>query len=256
MKVATFNVNSIRARLQLVTEWMHQNQPDILAVQETKVPDEKFPKSAFDGMDYHIVFKGQKGYNGVAVFSKFPIENIEFGLDDDPKDEPRLIKAVINDIAIINTYIPQGYLPTSEKYRYKLQWFKRLKKFIAARYSKNDKVLWLGDLNVAPEDKDVHNPEMLLGSVCFNPDVTKALYDIKDLGFTDLFRLHNDQPGQFTYFDYRARNALKNNTGWRIDHIMATKKMAEICTKCYVDRKTRALPKPSDHAPLIAEFDM
>jgi exodeoxyribonuclease-3 len=256
MKIASFNVNSLRARLPIVLKWLAKHHPDILCVQETKVQDIDFPVDAFETSGYKHVFKGQKSYNGVAIFSKKQISNVKFGLDDEPKDQARLIKAKIGGISIVNTYIPQGYLPESEKFEYKLKWFGRLLKFFKNNFKPTNSVLWVGDFNVAPQPIDVYDPKGLLGSVCFCPEVTQALNKVVKWGFVDLFRMHCKEAGNYTFWDYRLPNSLKRNLGWRLDHIMATKPLAKKCTACYIDKKPRAVAKPSDHTPLVAEFKL
>jgi exodeoxyribonuclease-3 len=256
MKVASFNVNSLRARLPIVTKWLNDNQPDVLCVQETKVQDKDFPEQAFDDTIYNYVFKGQKSYNGVAIISKGQPKNVRYGFDNEPKDESRLITAEINGITIVNTYVPQGYLPDSQKFDYKLNWFARLLDFFKRHFEPNKPVIWVGDLNIAPEPIDVYDPVTLLGHVCFHPDVHKALSKIMNWGFTDVFRMHCKEPGQYTFWDYRMRNAFRSNNGWRIDHIMATKPLAEKSTACYIDKNPRLAARPSDHTPIVAEFDI
>ncbi len=255
MKVASFNVNSLRARLPIVLPWLAENKPDVLCVQETKVQDVDFPAEAFDKAGYNYVFKGQKSYNGVAIFSRGKITNVKFGFDSEPKDAARLVKAEINGIAIVNTYIPQGYLPESEKFEYKLKWFNRLLRFFKKNFKPTEPVLWTGDFNVAPEPIDVYDPERLLGHVCFHPEARKALKGVLQWGFTDVFRMHCSKAGQYTFWDYRERGSVKRNLGWRLDHIMATKPLAEKCTGCYIDKRPRLAEKPSDHTPIVAEFD-
>jgi len=256
MKVVSFNVNSLRARLPIVLQWLDEHQPDILCVQETKVQDVDFPTDAFDRSDYKYVFKGQKSYNGVAIFSRSEITNVKFGFDDEPKDEARLIKTEINGIVIVNTYVPQGYQPDSEKFQYKLNWFERLLILFKKNFKPGEPVLWVGDLNIAPEPIDVYDPENLLGHVCFHPEVHKKLQKIVQWGFVDVFRKHCDQPGQYTYWDYRMRNSVKLNLGWRLDHIMATKPLARKSVACYIDTKPRLAERPSDHTPVVAEIDL
>ena len=155
MKIASFNVNSLRVRLPIVVKWLTDRQVDVLCVQETKVQDVDFPAGAFDDIGYNYVFKGQKSYNGVAIFSKSKISNVEFGFEDEPKDQSRLLKAKIDGIVIVNTYVPQGYMPETEKFEYKLNWFTRLRTFFDSKFKPSDPVLWLGDFNIAPEPIDV-----------------------------------------------------------------------------------------------------
>ncbi len=254
MKVASFNVNSLRARLPIVLHWLAEYQPNILCVQETKVQDNDFPIEAFDETEYRYVFKGQKSYNGVAIFSRNEITNVKFGFEDEPKDEARLIKAEINGIVVVNTYIPQGYLPESQKFEYKLNWFSRLLAFFEKNFEPTDPVLWVGDLNVAPQPIDVYDPVNLSGHVCFHPEVHKALEKIVQWGFVDVFRMHCKEAGRYTFWDYRL-NSFQRNLGWRLDHIMATKSLAEKFTACYIDKRPRLAERPSDHTPIIAEFD-
>jgi len=254
MKIASFNVNSLRVRLPIVLQWLAEYQPNILCVQETKVQDNDFPIEAFDETEYRYVFKGQKSYNGVAIFSRNEITNVKFGFEDEPKDEARLIKAEINGVSIVNTYIPQGYLPESQKFEYKLNWFSRLLAFFEKNFEPTDPVIWVGDLNVAPQPIDVYDPVNLSGHVCFHPQVHKALEKIVQWGFVDVFRMHCKKAGQYTFWDYRL-NSFQRNLGWRLDHIMVTKSLAEKCTACYIDKQPRLAERPSDHTPIIAEFD-
>jgi exodeoxyribonuclease-3 len=255
MKIASFNVNSLRARLPIVLEWLNENQPDVLCLQETKVQDNDFPAEAFMETDYRYVFKGQKSYNGVAIFSKSEITNVQFGFDDEPKDEARLIKAKINSVNIVNTYVPQGYMPESQKFDYKLNWFGRLLKFFDKSFKTTDPVAWMGDLNVAPEPIDVYDPVSLSGHVCYHPEVHRVFKNVVQWGFVDVFRMHCKETGRYTFWDYRL-NSFQRNLGWRIDHIMTTKSLADKCTDCYIDKQPRFAERPSDHTPIIAEFDL
>ena len=255
MKIATFNVNSIRQRIGIVIAWLKKNKPDILCMQETKVVDDDFPAAEFEKAGYHVAFKGEKSYNGVAIASREPLKNVAFGIDDGgPRDEARLIRGTVAGVHIVNAYVPQGHDPKSPKYKYKLEWFSRLVGFFGKHYTPRRKVLWCGDLNVAPTDIDVHDPARLKGHVCFNPEVQAAFQRVVDWGFIDVFRKHHPEAGQYTFFDYRAPSALKENKGWRIDHFLATKSLAAKSTDCTIDLAPRKLAKPSDHPPLVAEF--
>ncbi|MHC4166628.1 MAG: exodeoxyribonuclease III [Planctomycetota bacterium] len=256
MKIASFNVNSLRVRLPIVTRWLKDRQPDVLCVQETKVQDHDFPAEPFDEIGYNYAFKGQKTYNGVAIFSKHPIENVSCGFDEEPKDEARLIRAQVDGAIIVNSYVPQGYSADSEKFQYKLRWFDRLRDYFRQNCTPEDAVLWVGDLNIAPELIDVYDPEALAGHVCFHPEVRAALKKVMAWGFVDVFRKHCQDAGQYTFWDYRLRNPLGRNQGWRLDHLMATTPLAEKSTACYIDRDPRMADRPSDHTPVIAEFDM
>ena len=255
MKIASFNVNSLRARLGIVQPWLETHRPDVLAVQETKVQDEDFPLAPFKELDYHIAFKGQKSYNGVAVFSRTPFASIASGLDDEPHDHSRLLHVQVKGLHIVNTYVPQGFEPDSDKFQYKLAWFERLRQYFAHHFSPDDPVIWLGDLNVAPTDIDVHDPKRLLGHVCFCPEVSAAFNRIKDWGFEDLLRKHHSEPDLYTFWDYRGRGAVKNNRGWRIDHILATAPVANTSIDCTIDKEPRLQERPSDHTPIIVDLN-
>jgi exodeoxyribonuclease-3 len=256
MKVASFNVNSIRARAEIVLEWLTRESPDVLCVQETKVVDEDFPGDAFKEINYNPIFCGQKSYNGVAVLSRLPVENVRIGFDDNKSEGTRLISAEINSVPIVNTYIPQGYDPLSEKFQYKLEWFKRLYDYFSRSYSPDRPLLWVGDFNVAPEPLDVHDPEKLLGQVGYHPDEHAALRRVKEWGFIDVFRKHQPSPDQYSFWDYRVRNAVQRKIGWRVDHIWATKPLAEKSLNSWIDIEPRLKERPSDHTPIVAEFNI
>jgi exodeoxyribonuclease-3 len=255
MQIATYNVNSIRARLPIVTEWLRKNRPDVLAMQETKVQDNDFPSEAFRQLGYSCVFRGQKSYNGVALVSRHELTDVHFGLPDEPGDEARLIRASVQGLTLVNTYVPQGYLADSDRFRYKLDWFSRLLDYFRAGWRPTDPILWVGDLNVAPLPIDVYDPVALLGHVCYHPRVHEALAKIVRWGFTDVFRLHCQEPGQYTFWDYRLGNSFRRNRGWRLDHILATTPLAERCAACRIDTEPRAAKRPSDHTPVLADFD-
>ena len=255
MKIATFNANSLRSRLPVILKWLDENRPDVLCVQETKVQDADFPREAFDNTEYEYVFRGQKSYNGVAMFSRSKMSKVEFGFEDEPRDEARLLKAVVRGVAIVNTYVPQGYEPESEKFQYKLQWFRRLREYFDSHFKPSQRVVWVGDLNIAPEAIDVHDPNGMFGHVCYHPDVHRELKNVMKWGFVDVFRMHCKEAKQYTFWDYRM-NAFKRNAGWRLDHVMATRPMAKKSTACYIDVEPRRAEKPSDHTFLVAEFDL
>lgn len=255
MRIATYNVNSIRARLPVVIDWLRKNRPDVLAMQETKVQDDDFPSAAFAEIGYSCVCRGQKSYNGVALAARHELTGVQFGLPGEPRDEARLVKASVQGLSLVNTYVPQGYLAGSDRFQYKLDWFGRLLDYFRTSWRPTHPLLWMGDLNIAPLPIDVYDPATLLGHVCYHPRVHEALAKIMHWGFTDVFRLHCGDPGQYTFWDYRLSNALKRNRGWRLDHIMATRPLADKCTACYIDVEPRRAARPSDHTPVIAEFD-
>ncbi len=256
IRVATFNANSIRVRLEQVVAWLERCAPDLLCIQETKVQDEDFPQSPFAEAGYQVVFRGQKAHAGVAIVSREAPTSVAFGLDDGAQaDEPRLIRAVIKGIPIVNTYVPQGRSMDSPHFQYKLEWFRRLRAFFGRHYSPEEPLLWMGDLNVAPEPIDVHDPKRHQDHVCFHHSVREALQKVAAWGFTDLFRLHHpEEPDQYTYWDYRARNPIEERKGWRIDHIMATQPLATRCVSAWIDVEARLAPRPSDHTFLVADL--
>jgi exodeoxyribonuclease III len=255
MKIASFNVNSVRARLPVVISWLQKNRPDVLAMQETKVQDEEFPLAAFEAVGYRCAFRGQKSYNGVAVAARREMTEVQFGLPQEPRDEARLLRIHIDGLILVNTYVPQGYLAATDRFQYKLDWFARLLEYFRANFRPSDPILWVGDLNVAPLPIDVYDPDALLGHVCYHPAVHEAFADALRWGFIDLFRLHCQEAGRYTFWDYRMRGSVHRNRGWRLDHMLATMPLAEKCTACYIDVEPRLAPHPSDHTPIIAEFD-
>jgi exodeoxyribonuclease-3 len=254
MKVATFNVNSIRSRAEVLVPWLAEHRPQVLCVQETKVQDDEFPLDAFADTGYHIVFAGQKKYNGVAIFSDQPIEKAETFLPEDQAKEARFLKITHNNVQIINTYIPQGQSRDSEKFQYKLKWFSDLLVYFNKTCRPNQPIIWMGDLNVALDDRDVHDPKKLWGDVCFCQEVQDALNALVRWGFVDVFRRFHPEPEQYSFWDYRVPNGFKRNIGWRLDYIMATAPLAQRCTDCRIDKTLRGMDKPSDHTPVIAEF--
>lgn len=256
MKIATFNANSIRARLEIVLNWLEKEKPDALCVQETKSQDQDFPAEAFESAGWRARFYGQKSYNGVAIITREPLEGVSAGLRDgaEETEQARLITGMLGGVAIVNTYVPQGFEVGSEKFQYKLEWLARLRAWFERNFNPEQPIVWVGDFNVAPEPKDVYDPVKLAGHVCFHPDEQAALARIAEWGFVDVFRKHVPEEGKYTFWDYR-QNSFKRNIGWRIDHIMATAPMAEKSTGAYIDAEPRKLPQPSDHTFLVAEFD-
>ncbi|WP_003543896.1 exodeoxyribonuclease III [Desulfotomaculum nigrificans] len=254
-KVASFNINSIRARQEMLANWLTENKPDVICLQETKVMDKDFPVEYFQEIGYNSLFKGQKSYNGVAILSPHPMTPIAGDLGDVAEPgEARLIAAMVKDIPVVNTYVPQGQAPDSEKFAYKLAWLKALRDYFARNFSAHQPLLWMGDFNVAPEPIDVHDPKRLLGHVGFHPEEHKVLNYVKEWGFQDVFRKHQPEGGHFTFWDYRIRQGLARNLGWRIDHIWATAPLAEKSTNAWIDIEPRRLAKPSDHTFILAEF--
>lgn len=256
MKIATFNVNSIRARLDIALSWMAANSPDVLCVQETKVQDHEFPVEAFTAEGYSVTFRGEKSYNGVALISRIKPAAVRFGFDDGPPDESRLLYAKVGPVHIVNSYVPQGREIDHDMYRYKLEWFARLRDYFAVHFSKRSRLVWLGDMNVAPEAMDIHNADQQGQNVCYHVDVRKAFAETLAWGFVDVFRKHHSEPDQYSFFDYRTPNAVGRKMGWRIDHILATPALAAKSTDAYIDLKPRRQPRPSDHTVVVAEFNL
>ena len=254
-KVATFNVNSVRSRMPILLDWLREHEPDALCLQETKVEDKDFPAGEFEAAGFHVAFRGQKRWNGVAIVSRAPLEQVAFGFEGGPAEEgPRMIRGVLSGVAIVNTYIPQGRSEEDEQFRYKIGWFERLREHFEALYRPEDLVLWCGDLNHAPEPIDVYDPKRLLGHVCFHPEVDRVYRKVLEWGLVDVFRMHRPEPKQYSFYDYRLPNSVKRGLGWRIDHILATRPLADKSTAAYIDLAPRLKPKPSDHTPVVAEF--
>lgn len=257
-KIATYNVNSIRSRLHVVIPWLDKHRPDVLCMQETKVENAKFPVSDFRNAGYHVVFSGGKGFNGVAVASLEAPEDVFVGFDDGgPADPDRLIRGVFSGIPVVNVYVPHGRDKEAPQFQYKLQWFERFRALLKKCYSREKPLVCCGDLNVAREERDVHDPKRLLGHVDFTPEVWEAFDGLKAWGFADVFRKHHpDEGGQYTFFDYRVPKSVERGLGWRVDHILATSVLASSSIRCFIDMEPRLAEKPSDHTIMMAEFKM
>lgn len=257
LRVASFNVNGIRARLPLLLSWLRQDAPEVVCLQETKVQDPEFPQEPLEELGYRSLFRGEKGFNGVATLSREPEELMRLGFDDEgPPDEARLILVRVLGISILNTYVPQGTAPDSDRFQYKLSWFLRVRRFLDRHFGPDEPLLWVGDFNVAPEPRDVYDPKGLQGSIGFHPEEHQALEQVRRWGLVDVFRLQVTEGGHYTYWDYRIRNALARGVGWRVDHIWATQSMARRCRRAWVDVDLRRSKRPSDHAPILAEFEL
>jgi exodeoxyribonuclease-3 len=255
MRVASFNANSIRARLDVILAWLKTMNPDILCIQETKATDADFPAEAIRSAGYNVVFRGEKSYNGVAIISRREATGVSFGLDSAVnRDETRLVCAKFGSIHVVNTYVPQGREIDNPMYAYKIEWLGRLRKFFEQRFSVSDKVVWLGDMNVAPEAIDIHNAAEQANHVCFHHAVRNAFAETVSWGFTDVFRKHHPEPGQYSFFDYRALNAVKRNMGWRVDHILCAPPLARLSVDSFIDLEPRMKPKASDHTFVVADF--
>jgi len=257
LKLASFNANGIRARLPVILSWLEKEAPDVLCLQETKVQDPEFPVGPFEEKGYHCTYRGEKGYNGVAVFSRKMPEEVRFGFDDSGETEgTRLVSLKVEGVYIVNAYVPQGQAPDSEKFAYKLDWLKRLHDYFRNRFSAALPVIWVGDFNIAPEPTDVYDPEALTGSIGYHPQEHQALAMLKQWGFVDIFRKHHPEDRAYTFWDYRVPNAVKRGLGWRIDHIWATPSVAEKSLSAWIDKDVRLGERPSDHTFIVAEFDL
>ncbi len=255
MRIATYNANSIRSRLPIVLDWLREHQPDVFCVQETKVVDELFPAAVFTEAGYTAVFRGEKSYNGVAVLARRAPDAVHFGFDDGgPADPTRLMVCRFGDWTVINTYVPQGREIDHVMYAYKLEWYRRLRRFFDRHCEPAAPVVWVGDLNVAPTPLDVHNPQDQEQHVCYHAAVRAGYADTLAWGFEDVFRRHHPEPGHFSFFDYRTPNAPQRKMGWRIDHILATPPAAARCTAAWIDLAPRLREKPSDHTVVAADF--
>ena len=253
MKLAAWNVNSLNVRLGHVIEWLKTHQPDVLCLQELKMEDAKFPLAAFDEIGYNAVFSGQKTYNGVAIISRARPEDVRkdiVGYDDHQK---RVIAATIDGVRVVCAYIPNGQSIDSEKYQYKLQWLTAMQAYMRAAIDAYGDVALLGDYNIAPEDRDVHDPKAWEGQVLCSVPERDAFRALVSLGLQDSFRLFDQAEKSFSWWDYRM-NSFKRNFGLRIDHILLTPNLATRCKASTIDVEPRKLDRPSDHAPVVADI--
>lgn len=255
MKIATFNANSIRSRLPVVLKWLAAEKPDVLAVQETKVVDEQFPRAEFEKDGWSLAIRGQKSYNGVAFFSRRPLTDVDAAWDPSGSGEARALVARAGDWLLINTYVPQGFEPDSPKFENKLKFFAGLKKLFARHVRPDQPALWMGDLNIAPAEIDLWDPKRNAEHVCFHPKARAAFEAARGDLWIDLFREKEKGPEHYTYWDYLIPTNFARNRGWRIDHVMGTPAAARRLRKVWIDRAPRGWEKPSDHTFVVAEFD-
>ncbi|MFN0139700.1 MAG: exodeoxyribonuclease III [Pyrinomonadaceae bacterium] len=256
MKIATWNVNSINVRMPQLVDWLAAAQPDVLCVQETKTVDDGFPALDLKAAGYDAVFTGEKAYNGVAILSKFPINDVHVNLPGDDESAPkRLISATINGVRIVNTYVPNGNELWSDKFKFKLDWLQRLRRYFDETCDANTDVLLCGDFNVVMEPVDTWNAAEHEGKLHFSRPERAAMHYVKQFGLVDCYRKVNGEVQEFSWWDYRA-GSWQRNHGLRIDHIWTSPSLADKCTSCVIDKSPRALNLPSDHAPVIAEFEV
>lgn len=253
MKIATWNVNSLRVRLPQVLQWLESEQPDLLALQETKCTDDQFPATDFLAAGYQSVYSGQKTYNGVAVLSRISCSDIITDITGLEDPQRRVLAVTYGDVRLIDLYVPNGESVDSVKYQYKLNWLDKLSDWLAAELKQHARLVVVGDFNIAPADADVHDPEAWRGSVLFSEPEHAAFRRLLDLGLCDSFRLFEQPEKSFSWWDYRM-NAFRRNLGLRIDHILASTPLCDVCTTCRIDKVPRGWERPSDHAPVVAEF--
>lgn len=253
MKLATWNVNSLKVRLPQVLDWLAVHQPDVLCLQETKLEDANFPAAEISTAGYHPLYSGQKTYNGVAILSRMAPAGIVAGIPgfDDP--QKRVLAATINGVRIINVYVPNGENVDSDKYRYKLEWLEALTAWLKAELALYPKLALVGDFNIAPDERDVYDPVVWEGQVLFSLPEREALQGLLGLGLQDAFRLFEQPEKSYTWWDYRMA-AFHRNMGLRIDHILLSAALAQFCTACTIDKNARRAERPSDHTPVMADI--
>ncbi len=260
MKIATWNVNSIRTRQQIVANWLQQNRVDVLCLQETKVTDDLFPRSPFEKLGYHLYISGQKSYNGVAIFSLRPLKDVIYGfapvvgdLSQDFDLQKRAIGGVIDKMRIVNLYVPNGSALDSDKYQYKLAWFKILRQYLQTLTLRSPEMCVCGDFNIAPEDIDIYNPQGKDKHIMSSPKEREALQEVLTIGLQDAFRKFTTTTGHYSWWDYRTAG-FQRNRGWLIDRHYLTPQLYERAIDCWIDIEPRKLEKPSDHTPVIVEL--
>jgi len=262
MRIATWNVNSVRTRLDQVQAWLEQAQPDVLCLQETKVADALFPHQAFEALGYATAISGQKAYNGVAILSRLPMEDVQIGfqalLPDDPEasqlsEQKRVISALIDGVRVLNLYVPNGSALKSEKYPYKLAWLSCLRRYLQALEHQGDPLCMVGDFNIGPDARDLPDPERLTGGIMASEPERRALAEALGDRLSDVFRVFEPDSGHWSWWDYRS-GAWDRNQGWRIDHIYLCEQLLACATGCVIDRGPRGNVQPSDHAPVVVNL--
>ena len=253
MKLATWNVNSLKVRLPQVLDWLATHTPDVLCLQETKSEDINFPLAAVNAAGYHAAFSGQKTYNGVAILTRQPATAVGYGIPGYTDPQKRVIAVTVAGVRVVCVYVPNGESVESDKYRYKLDWLSALTGWLRAERRQYPSLALLGDFNIAPEDRDVHDPQAWAGKVLCSDAERAAYLQLTGLGLKDTFRLFDQPEKSFSWWDYRM-NAFRRKMGLRIDLILASDTLAESCNSCSIDSEPRRNERPSDHAPVIAEF--
>ena len=255
MKLATWNVNSLKVRLPQVLEWLGRHQPDVLCLQETKLENDRFPAAEIRAAGYEPLANGQKTYNGVAILAKSAASDPVTAIPGYPDEQKRVLAATVGSVRVICAYVPNGESVESDKYQYKLKWLAAFRDWLKSELAQHTRLAVLGDYNIAPEDRDVYDPKAWEGQVLFSKPECDALKSLLDLGLRDGFRLFEQPERSFTWWDYRM-NAFRRKMGLRIDHILLSEELAKACTACTIDIEPRRNERPSDHAPVIAEVSL
>lgn len=255
MKLATWNVNSLNVRLPHVLDWLADNPIDVLCLQETKQEDAKFPYEDLKNAGYHAIHSGQKTYNGVAILSTHKMTDVVHGIADFEDEQKRVISATINGVRVICVYVVNGQAVDSEKYDYKMRWLTALNSWLTGELLKYPKLVILGDYNIAPDDRDCHDPVAWEGNILVSPRERDAFEELLALGLHDSFRLFESGEGHFSWWDYRMMG-FRRNHGMRIDHILVSDALKEKCVSCVIDKAPRKLERPSDHTPVILEVSV
>jgi exodeoxyribonuclease-3 len=253
VKLGTWNVNSLRVRLPHLLDWLAREAPDVVCLQETKTEDANFPAATLEAAGYASVYSGQKTYNGVAIVARVPLADVQAGIPDFEDEQKRVVSATTGGVRVVCAYVPNGQAVGSEKYEYKLRWLRAFAAWLRTELERHPQLVVLGDYNVAPEDRDVHDPALWDGQVLCSEEERAAFRRLLDLGLKDGFRLFDQPEKSFTWWDYRM-NQFKRNMGLRIDHILLSPALAARCSRCAIDLAPRKLERPSDHAPVVAEL--
>ena len=255
MRIATWNVNSLRVRMPHLKDWLAANPMDVVALQETKLADPDFPREELEALGLHVAFSGQRTYNGVALLSSVEPTDVVAGIPGFADEQKRVLAATIGGVRVIDVYVPNGQAVGSDKYEYKLRWLAALRDYVAAELARHPQLVILGDYNIAPEDRDVHDPKAWEGSVHVSEPERAALRALFATGLEDCFRRFEQPEKSFSWWDYRMM-AFRRNAGLRIDLILASAALAQKCGACHIDKAPRKLERPSDHAPVVARFDI
>ncbi|MEB3264366.1 MAG: exodeoxyribonuclease III [Synechococcus sp.] len=262
MRIATWNVNSVRTRLDQVLAWLREEGPEVVCLQETKVADELFPAAAFEALGYGVAISGQKAYNGVAILSTLPIEDVQVGFSallpgdseaEQLSEQKRVISASIEGVRVLNLYVPNGSSLKSEKYPYKLAWLGCLRRYLAQQEAQGEPLCMVGDFNIGPEDRDLHDPQRLTGGIMASPPERQALQELLGERLVDVFRVFEPEAGHWSWWDYRS-GGWERDRGWRIDHIYLEPELLACATGCVIHRHLRGQVQPSDHAPVVVNL--